>query len=86
MVLTHVMSDDHSTEPHSHAKYLWVEDLQSLPNNRSAVQATFLRTERKLAKEPNWKVAYAAQVHEMLSTGAAVKLSESTIAEWTGPI
>nr|AAD26627.1 unknown [Takifugu rubripes] len=84
--LTHVMSDDHSTEPHWHAKYPWVDDLQSLPNNRNAVQATFLRMERKLAKEPNWKVAYAAQVHEMLSRGAAAKLSDSTIAEWTGPI
>lgn len=35
----------------------------SLPNNRCAVEATFLRKERQLNKESDWKMAYTAQVH-----------------------
>ncbi len=44
--LTYVLKDGHSKEPHWHAKYPWIEDPASLPNNRGAVEATFLRTEK----------------------------------------
>lgn len=54
-------------EPHCHASYPWLEDPASLLNNRKTVEATFLRTERPLAKEPLWKAAYAAQVQDMVS-------------------
>ncbi len=84
--LTYVLKDGHSKEPHWHAKYPWIEDPASLPNNRGAVEATFLRTEKQLAKEPEWKAAYSAQVKDMLDRGAAVKLSESAIANWDGPV
>lgn len=46
--LTYVGADDHSDNPHWHAKYPWGEDLATLSSNRSAVEATFLRTERQL--------------------------------------
>ncbi len=82
--LTYVLEDSHSKEPHWHAKYPWIEDPASLPNNRGAVEATFLRTEKQLAKEPEWKAAHSAQVKDMLDRGAAVKLSES--ANWDGPV
>ncbi|KAK3515168.1 hypothetical protein QTP70_008172 [Hemibagrus guttatus] len=68
------------------AKYPWIEDPDSLPNNRGAVEATFLRTEKQLTKDPEWKAAYSAQVKGMLDRGAAVKLSESAIANWDGPV
>lgn len=84
--LTYVLEDNHSKEPHWHAKYPWIENPASLPNNRGAVEATFLRTEKQLAKEPEWKAAYSAQVKDMLDRGAAIKLSESTIANWDGPV
>lgn len=32
--LTYIISDDHSENPHWHAKYTWLEDPVSLPNNR----------------------------------------------------
>ncbi|XP_060768409.1 uncharacterized protein LOC132875561 isoform X2 [Neoarius graeffei] len=84
--LTYVAGDHHRPEPHWHAKYPWKEDPASLPNNKKAVEATFRRTERQLAKEPEWKVAYASQVHEMVSRRAAVKLSKEVLQSWTGPV
>ncbi|RXN38926.1 gag-pol fusion poly [Labeo rohita] len=84
--LTYVMEDKHSKDPHWHAKYPWIEDPVFLPNNKSAVEATFLRTEKQLAKDPEWKAAYSAQVKDMLDRRAAVKLSESEIANWDGPV
>lgn len=84
--LTYVTEDHHSKGSHWHAKYPWLEDPASLPNNRKAVEATFLRTEKQLSKEPEWKIAYAAQVHDMVARGAAVKLSEDVITSWDGPV
>lgn len=84
--LTYVNGDHHTPEPHWHAKYPWTEDLTSLPNNRKAVEATFLRTEKQLTKEPEWRLAYASQVHEMVNRKAAVKLSKEVLHSWTGPV
>jgi hypothetical protein len=83
--LTYVKGDHHSPGPHWHAKYPWTEDPASLPNNKRAVEATFYRTEKQLAKEPEWKRAYASQVHEMVDRKAAVKLSKEVLQSWTGP-
>lgn len=83
--LTYVCADDHSEKPHWHTKYPWVEDLATLPN-RSAVEATFLRTQRQLSREPEWKAAYAAQVHEMVERRAAMKLCKDALHAWTGPV
>lgn len=84
--LTYVTGDDHSAEPHWHAKYPWTEDPNSLPNNKRAVEATFLRTEKQLSREPEWKEAYTSQVHEMVDRKAAVKLSKEILQNWTGPV
>ncbi|XP_058503794.1 uncharacterized protein LOC131471311 [Solea solea] len=84
--LTYVNGDHHSSEPHWHTKYPWTEDPASIPNNKRAVEATFYRMEKQLAKEPEWKMAYASQVHEMLNRKAAVKLSQEVLQSWTGPV
>ncbi|KAK5882651.1 hypothetical protein CesoFtcFv8_021213 [Champsocephalus esox] len=84
--LAYVRSDDHSREPHWHAKYPWLEVPASLPNNRGAVEATFLRTEKQLAKAPEWKSAYKAQVHDIIDRGAAIKLTKEKIVNWKGPV
>lgn len=84
--LTYVKSDVHSQEPHWDTKYPWIVDPSSLANNRNAVEATFLRTERQLKKEPEWRVAYTTQVHEMVERKAAKKLTKETIADWKGPV
>ncbi|TKS65757.1 hypothetical protein D9C73_028022 [Collichthys lucidus] len=84
--LRYVTGDDHCERPHWHAKYPWAEDPTSLPNNRKAVEATFLRTEKQLKKEPEWKAAYASQVHDMVQRKAAVKLSEEELQSWTGSV
>ncbi|KAK3548755.1 hypothetical protein QTP70_020328 [Hemibagrus guttatus] len=80
---TYVMEDNQSNEPHLHAKYPWIEDLASLTNNRGAFEATFLRMEKQLAKDPEWRAVYSSKVKYMLDRVAAVKLSESTIANCT---
>ncbi len=36
--LTYALVDDHSERPHWHARYPWVEDPATLPNNRKAVE------------------------------------------------
>ena len=84
--LTFVKTDAHSSEPHWDTKYPWIEDPISLPNNKSGVEATFLRTEKQLKKEPEWRVAYGAQVHEMVERRAAKKLTKEMIANWRGPV
>ena len=65
--LTYKEEDAHTPSPHWDAKYPWTVDPASLPNNKSAVQACFLRMEKQLSKEPDWKAAYAIQIHEMVA-------------------
>ncbi|XP_023808028.1 uncharacterized protein LOC111946916 [Oryzias latipes] len=84
--LTYTEGDSHSSEPHWHAKYPWVEDPAFLPNNRRAVEATFFRTERQLNKDPEWKLAYTVQVHDMVERKAAMKRTNDIISGWTGPV
>lgn len=84
--LTYVREDGHVNSPHWDSKYPWTQDPATLPNNKSAVQATFLRTERQLEREPEWKIAYTAQVHEMVERRAAIKLTAEMKREWKGPV
>ncbi|XP_055768950.1 uncharacterized protein LOC129844827 [Salvelinus fontinalis] len=84
--LTYIKADAHSDEPHWDTKYPWIQDPSSLPDNRSGVEATFLRTEKQLKKEPEWRIAYTAQVHEMVERRAAKKLTKELIASWKGPV
>lgn len=84
--LTYVSGDHHSEKPHWHAKYPWMEVLVTLPNNRRAVEATFLRTEKQLARELEWNVAYKVQVHDMVERNTAVKLSKEELVSWTEPV
>lgn len=84
--LSYVTEDEHSKSPHWDAAYPWRVDPLTLPNNKRGVEATFLSTERRLNKDPEWKTAYAAQVHEMVARGAAVKLNKEDIDQWEGPV
>jgi len=84
--LSYVTTDDHSNSPHWDAGYPWTEDPVSLPYNRKVVEATFLRTEKRLMKDPLWKTAYTAQVHEMVERGAAIELEKNMISSWRGPV
>jgi len=83
--LTYVQADKHCGTPHWDAAYPWKGDPVTLPNNRRAVEATFLNTEKRLEKEPEWKAAYREQIHEMVSRGAAAKLTKDEIDSWKGP-
>ncbi len=84
--LTFREKDAHSDQPHWDAKYPWKENPASLPNNRKAVEATFLRAEKRLMKDPLWKEAYMKQVHEMVGRGAAVKLTKEVMDSWNGAV
>lgn len=84
--LSNVEEDRHCKEPHWHTRYPWTKDPAFLPNNRKAFEATFLRTERQLAKEPEWKIAYSVQVHDNLLWKAEIKLSKKVLENWTRPV
>lgn len=84
--LTFKERDNHSDQPHWDVKYPWKENSISLPNNRRAVEATFLRTEKRLMRDPLWKEAYMRQVHEMVERGAAVKLTKDVMDSWKGAV
>ncbi|XP_077949972.1 uncharacterized protein LOC144389412 [Gasterosteus aculeatus] len=84
--LSYVLADKHSDAPHWDAAYPWKVNPAILPDNRRAVEATFRNTEARLAREPVWKVAYGVQIREMVSRGAAIKLTEEEIKRWDGPI
>ena len=84
--LTYKEKDAHTLSPHWDAKYPWIEDPASLPSNKGAVQACFIRMEKQLSREPDWKVAYATQIHEMVERGAAIKLTDEVKDKWNGPV
>lgn len=84
--LTFKKNDAHCNQSHWDAKYPWKEDPASLPNNRKAVEATFLRMEKRLMRDPAWKEAYMRQVREMVERGAAVKLAKDAIDSWSGAV
>lgn len=69
-----------------HAKYSWVEGPATLPSNKSAVEATFLRMERQLSRELEWTATYAAQVHKMVERRCAMKLYKDILHAWTSPV
>lgn len=83
--LTYMQADKHSESPHWDAAYPWKGDPATLPDNRRAVEATFRNTEKRLEREPEWKAAYREQIHEMVSRGAAAKLTNEEIDSWKGP-
>lgn len=69
--------------PHWDARYPWIEDPASLPNNKRAVEATFLKTERQLEREPELK---ATHVHEMVEHRASMELTEEIKGNGKGPV
>lgn len=82
---TYVKADKHCETPHWDAAYPWKGDPVILPDNRGAVEATFLNTEKCLKRQPEWKAAYRQQIHKMVSRGAAAKLTKDEIDSWKGP-
>lgn len=57
-----------------------------MPKNRKVVQATIFRTGKQLAKEPEWKVAYAAQIYDTDDRRAAIIFIADGLLNWNGPI
>ena len=82
--LTFKLEDAHSDKPHWDGRYPWKENPATLPYNRKAVEMAFLKSEKRLEKDPIWKEAYARQVHDMIARGAAIQLSKTVMDEWTG--
>ena len=85
--LTFVQSDEHSNQPHWDTAYPYKINPESLPDNKRGAMATFLRTEKRLEKEPaEWRETYKAQVRDMVERGAAIKLSDKQLAGWDGAV
>ena len=67
------------------AKYPWIKDPTSLPNNRSAVYRRLLSTERRLSKHPTHARIYSEQILDMVKRGAARRLNNEDLT-YTGPV
>lgn len=81
-----MLNNDHSSKLYWHCSYPWLVDPATLPNNRKGVEATFRRTEKKLAKEPEWKASNTDQVHKMVVRKAAIKLIKEELLTWSDPV
>ena len=66
--------------------YPWLVDPSSMPNNYVAALSTLVRTEKTLAKEPEWQAIYQAQIEDHRTRGVARKLTPEEITSWEGPV
>ena len=65
--------------------YPWIVDPLKLPDNSHVAKAILNKTEKTLMKEKEWAKSYGEQMEEMISRGAARKLSTKEDMEWEGP-
>ena len=65
--------------------YPWIIDPGSLPDNYPAAYSTLCRTERTLAKDPEWRATYQRQIDDHRDRGVARLLSAEEVRRWQGP-
>ena len=65
--------------------YPWIVDPSTLPDNYVAAYSTLLRTERTLAKDPEWQATYQRQIDDHAERGVARKLSQEELDSYKGP-
>lgn len=76
--LSNALFDKHSNAPQWETPCPSKVTPAILPNNLQAVEATFRKTEARLAKEPFCRAAYGDQIH--CSGGAAIKFTREQMA------
>ena len=67
------------------AKYPWIKDPSSLPENRYVAYATLKSTEKRLKKNPLHAETYKRQMEDMLNRKVTRKVSEDELMEYNGP-
>ena len=67
------------------AKYPWIKDPSSLPENRYVAFATLKSSEKRLMKNLLHADTYKRQIEDMLNREVARKISEDELKEYSGP-
>ena len=67
------------------AKYPWIKEPSTLPENRYIAYATLKSTEKRLKKKPLHAETYKRQMDDMLDRRAARMVSEEELVEYSGP-
>eukprot|EP00794_Sanderia_malayensis_P021204 gene21204-23286_t len=67
------------------AKYPWIKDPYSLPDNKQAVFGMLKSTERQLSKNKDHAEMYQQHIDDMIQRKVARKLCPSELEEYKGP-
>ena len=67
------------------ASYPWIRDPSELPNNRNVAIAILRSTEKRLSRDVEHAKIYNQQIEDMVNRNAARIVSESELAEYSGP-
>tara|TARA_B110001454_G_scaffold196478_1_gene199376 strand:- start:542 stop:6220 length:5679 start_codon:yes stop_codon:yes gene_type:complete len=66
--------------------YPWKKEPHLLPNNYGAALSMLKSTERRLSKNEANSIQYCEQIEDMVQRGAARKLTDKEIRDYTGPV
>ena len=67
------------------AKYPWIKEPSSLPDNKHVAVATLKSTERRLKKNPLHGEIYKRQMEDMLQRKVAREVSDEELNQYEGP-
>ena len=67
------------------AKYPWIKEPNTLPQNKYIAIATLESTEKRLKKKPLHAETYRRQMDDMLNRKVARKVSEQELIDYRGP-
>ena len=67
------------------AKYPWIKEPSTLPENRYVAYATLKSTERRIKKNPLHEETYQRQIDDMLERRVAREVSGNELKSYKGP-
>ena len=73
-------------DDHHEVYYPWIQDPNLLLDNRMAAAAMLSSTERRLGKNPELAKAYSKQIQDLLDRRVAIKLTNTEMREYSGPV
>ena len=68
------------------ASYPWQVNPDSLPDNCRSAVARMSKVEYAPERDPKWVSSFAQPIQDMIARGAACKISEEEMKQWSGPV
>ena len=68
------------------ASYPWQVNPNSLPDNCRSAVGRMSKVEYAPERDPKWASSYAQPIQDMIARGAACKISEEEMKQWSGPV